>query len=291
MSKIVKNCPLCGGETSRHFDRREFRGQVVVNCICQDCGLVFQSPRMTEAESVAFYAEEYRLLNEGSVDPTTRNIAAQKARAESLLAFTVLFVEKVSRHLDVGCSMGILLQRFAEEFHCQPVGIEPGEAHRARANKAGLTVFASLEELEKNGAGHFDLISMSHVLEHLPDPIGYLVHLREALMDSQGSLLLEVPNLFAHDSFEVAHLVSYSAHTLLQTLEKAGFDVIKIQRHGRPRSALLPLYITLLARPKTTSSQPLDIQAEKQVLLKRQVGMLRRRILEKLMPKRAWLKE
>jgi len=291
MSEIVKNCPLCGGETSRHFDRREFRGQVVVNCICQDCGLVFQSPRMTEAESVAFYAEEYRLLNEGSVDPTTRNIAAQKARAESLLAFTVPFVEKVSRHLDVGCSMGILLQRFAEQFHCQPVGIEPGEAHRTRACKAGLAVHASLEDLEKAGAGRFDLISMSHVLEHLPDPVGYLVHLREALLGPKGWLLLEVPNLYAHDSFEVAHLVSYSAHTLLQTLKKAGFEIVKIERHGRPRSALLPLYITLLARPKTTSSQPLDIQAEQQVPLKRQVGMLRRRILEKLMPKRAWLKE
>ena len=291
MSEIVKNCPLCGGETSRHFDRREFRGQVVVNCICQDCGLVFQSPRMTEAESVAFYAVEYRLLNEGSVDPTTRNIAAQKARAESLLAFTVPFVEKVSRHLDVGCSMGILLQRFAEQFHCQPVGIEPGEAHRTRACKAGLAVHASLEDLEKAGAGRFDLISMSHVLEHLPDPVGYLVHLREALLGPKGWLLLEVPNLYAHDSFEVAHLVSYSAHTLLQTLKKAGFEIVKIERHGRPRSALLPLYITLLARPKTTSSQPLDIQAEQQVPLKRQVGMLRRRILEKLMPKRAWLKE
>ena len=291
MSEIVKNCPLCGGENSQHFDQRKFRGQVVVNRICQSCGLVFQSPRMAEAESAAFYAEEYRLLNEGSVDPTARNITAQSARAESLLAFTVPFVEKVSRHLDVGCSMGILLQRFAEEFQCKPVGIEPGEAHRARACNAGLAVHASLEELEKAGPGRFDLISMSHVLEHLPDPVGYLDHLREVLLDPKGWLLLEVPNLYAHDSFEVAHLVSYSAHTLLQTLKKAGFEIVKMERHGRPRSVLLPLYITLLARPKTTSSQPLDIQAEQQVPLKRQVGMVRRRILEKLMPTRAWLKE
>jgi len=217
-------------------------------------------------------------------------MAAQQARAEALLAFTSGLVEKVSRHLDVGCSMGILLQRFAEQFHCQPVGIEPGEAHRTRANKAGLTVFASLEELENSGAAHFDLISMSHVLEHLPDPVGYLIHLREARLDPQGWLLLEVPNLYAHDSFEVAHLVSYSAHTLLQTLEKAGFEVLKLERHGRPRSALLPLYITLLARPQTANSRSQPVRAEKHVALKRQAGMLRRRILEKLMPGRAWLK-
>jgi len=291
MSEIVKNCPLCASENSHSFDRREFRGYLVLNSICQECGLVFQSPRMTETESAAFYAEEYRLLNEGSVDPTARNIAAQKARAEALLAFTRALVDKVSRHLDVGCSMGILLQRFVEKFHDRPVGIEPGEAHRARAIHAGLAVYASLEDLEKAGAGTFDLISMSHVLEHLPDPVGYLMHLREALLDSRGWLLLEVPNLYAHDSFEVAHLVSFSAHTLSQTLEKAGFDVIKLERHGRPRSTLLPLYITLLARPQTAFSGSMVVQPERQVALRRQVGMLRRRILEKLMPKRAWLKE
>jgi 2-polyprenyl-3-methyl-5-hydroxy-6-metoxy-1,4-benzoquinol methylase len=291
MSETVVHCPLCGSEHSRLFDSRSFHGRPVVNRICQECGLVFQSPRMTEVESAAFYADEYRLLNEGSLDPTARNIAAQQARAASLLAFTGPLVEKVSRHLDIGCSMGIMLQRFAANFPCQPVGIEPGEAHRARASQAGLTVYASLEDLEKAGAARFDLISMSHVLEHLPDPVGYLAHLREALLEPHGWLLLEVPNLYAHDSFEVAHLVSYSAHTLLQMLKKAGFEVVKMERHGRPRSALLPLYITLLARPMPASPRSQPVQPEKQVALKRRVGMLRRRILEKLMPKQAWLKE
>jgi len=291
MSETVLNCPLCKSARSREFDKRLFRGLPVANRICQDCGLVFQSPRMMEAESAAFYAEEYRLLNEGSIEPTARNIAAQQARAGSLLAFTQPVVEKVSRHLDIGCSMGILLQHFAARFDCQVVGIEPGEAHRTRANSAGLAVYASLDELEEAQTGRFDLISMAHVLEHLPDPVGYLIHLREALLEPQGWLLLEVPNLYAHDSFEVAHLVSFSAHTLLQTLKKAGFEVLKIERHGRPRSAVLPLYITLLARPKTTISQSMEIQADKHVPLKRQIGILRRRILEKFMPGRAWVEE
>jgi 2-polyprenyl-3-methyl-5-hydroxy-6-metoxy-1,4-benzoquinol methylase len=291
MSEIVKKCPLCGGENSNPFDQRKFRGKLVVNRICQDCGLVFQSPRMTEAESETFYIEEYRLFNEGSIEPTVRNMAAQKARADSLLAFTRPIVEKVSRHLDIGCSMGILLQRFAEEFHCQPVGIEPGEAHRTRASNAGLAVHASLEELEKSGAGYFELISMSHVLEHLPNPAGYLVHLRETLLDPQGWLLLEVPNLYAHDSFETAHLVSYSPHTLVQVVEKAGYKLVKMERHGRPRSSMLPLYITLLAHPDQKPSRDFVVRPEKLVAFKRKAGMLRRRMAEKLFPERAWLKE
>ncbi len=289
MSEIVESCPLCGGKYGRLFDKRDFRGQLVINRICQSCGLVYQSPRMTEAESAAFYADEYRLLNEGSIDPTTRNIAAQHARAGALLAFTHPIVEKVSRHLDIGCSMGILLQQFAAIYNCQPVGIEPGDAHRALAQGDGLTVYASVEELEKAGEARFDLVSMAHVLEHLPRPIEYLTRLREALLAPEGSLLLEVPNLYAHDSFEVAHLLAFSEHTLREILCRSGFTVVKLRKHGMPSSGLFPLFLTVVCRPSVSADTNSSVRPERLVSLKRQTGMLWRRILSRLFPKRAWL--
>jgi SAM-dependent methyltransferase len=185
--------------------------------------------------------------------------------------------------------LGLLLQGFQAAYHDQPYGIEPGEAHRTHARKEGLTVYASLAELEEHETGRFDLISMSHVLEHLPDAVGYLDHLREKLLNPDGWLLVEVPNLFAHDSFETAHLVAYSPHTLQQTLEKAGFAIICLEAHGRPRSDLLPLYITLLARPGSGAPRLSRLVPEKHVALKRRIGMLRRRILARLFPQRAWL--
>jgi 2-polyprenyl-3-methyl-5-hydroxy-6-metoxy-1,4-benzoquinol methylase len=291
MSEIVNNCPLCSGENSRHFDRRTFRGQVVVNRVCKSCGLVFQSPRMTEEETNAFYQAEYRRMYQGKEGPIARDFSTQTARAGSLLGFIQPIIPTIPSHLDIGCSTGLILQNFKKQFGCRPVGIEPGEAYRAYARQHGLAVYASLEELGENVKDRFTLISMSHVLEHLPDPVGYLVHLREALLDPQGWLLLEVPNLYAHDSFETAHLVSYSAHTLAQVVEKAGYELIKMERHGRPRSSMLPLYITLLARPEQKTPQGFVVRPEKYVFLKRRAGMLRRRIVEKLFPERAWLKE
>jgi SAM-dependent methyltransferase len=244
---------------------------------------------MDDEESAAFYATEYRLLNEGSATPTTRNMAVQNARAESLTVFVKPFLHKLDRHLDIGCSMGILLKRFEGIYHGVPAGIEPGKEHRNYARKAGLAVYASLEELEQSETAPFDLISMSHVLEHLPDPVGYLVHLRERLLEPAGQLLLEVPNLYAHDSFEPAHLVAYSAHTVQQTLAKAGFEIIRLEKHGRPRSAWLPLYITLLARPISDPRRVFHPQAEQFVVLKRRVGMFRRRILERLFSSWVWI--
>jgi SAM-dependent methyltransferase len=288
VSEVVLACPLCGGIRSVLFDQRKFHGQEVTNRLCMDCGLVFQSPRMTEEEAQAFYAREYRLFQEGNGEPTSRNLAAQRGRAESLLAFSRTVLGEVRYHLDIGCSTGLLLQCFQDFYHCCSAGIEPGEVHRTQARQAGMAVFPSLEELEQSGTERFDLISLAHVLEHLPDPVNYLVHLREHLLLPGGWLLLEVPNLFAHDSFEVAHLISFSLSSLTQVLRKAGFLVKKAELHGRPRSKLLRLYISLLAQPADQASGYYRLHAEKLVKTRRRLGMLYRRILERFFPRQAW---
>jgi SAM-dependent methyltransferase len=194
----------------------------------------------------------------------------------------------VERHLDIGCSLGILLQYFQVEYHNQAVGVEPGEAHRDQARKEGLTVYATLDDLEKDGEVRFDMISMSHVLEHLPDPVGILTHLREALLTADGRLLLETPNLYAHDSFEVAHLFAFSPHTLREVLRRSGFIIDKFEQHGRPNSQILPLFLTALCHP-AEQSERFSIRVERHVAIKRSGGMFCRSILARLSPKCAWL--
>lgn len=288
MSAQVDRCPLCGGMQSRLFDRRQFRGQPVVNRLCQNCGLVYQSPRMTPQELEVFYQQEYRRLYQGSETPGTKDLATQRRRAEILLAFTQGFVESLSRHLDIGCSSGVLLEHFRREYGCQAVGVEPGMMYRAYAQQQGLKVYASLDELKASGEERFDLISLAHVLEHLPDPLATLAELHEHWLTQEGHLLLEVPNLYAHDCFEVAHLLSFSPHTLRQLLSKAGYQIVAFKIHGLPRSKLLPLYLTVLARPLTNGTSG-EVQPERAVRLKRGWGMLRRKMLERLFPHLAWL--
>ncbi len=288
MPEDVLECPLCGGRNSVEFDRRSFRGQSVFNRLCSKCGLVYQSPRMTAAEAAQFYQAEYRQMYQGQEGPVARDFPTQRTRGDSLLGFVQPEISAISSHLDIGCSTGLVLLRFQQKYGCSSAGIEPGQAYREYASRQGLAVFATLEELEGQAFERFSLVSMAHVLEHMPDPVGYLVHLREHLLDPQGCLLLEVPNLYAHDSFEPAHLVSFSPNTLVQVVNKAGFEVVKKKEHGQPRSSLLPLYITVLARP---DGKKKPIHSERMVPLHRRGGMLLRRVLERLFPRRAWLPE
>jgi len=285
----VALCPLCSASQSNLFDSRIAHGRTITNRLCSECGLVYQSPRMSGSELDAFYQEEYRQLYQGDQGPTAKDLKVQSLRASSLLAFVRERIPGVSRHLDIGCSAGTLLQQFQVSYHSQPVGVEPGAAYRQYAQGLGLPVYASLEELQAGDPAPFDLVSMAHVLEHIPEPVAYLDSLRSHLLASEGWLLLEVPNLYAHDCFEIAHLVSYSPNTLRQAVQKAGFEVLAFKQHGQPRSEIIPLYLTLLARPAADRNNLYPVTPERGVRRKRQLGMLRRRVWTRISPQRAWL--
>ncbi len=241
---------------------------------------------MSSVELDEFYAVEYRQVYQGDQGPTFKDLQTQTGRAASLLKFVSDSVPRLHRHLDLGCSTGMLLTAFRDYYGDQPVGVEPGDSYRRYAQSEGLTVYADIADLPASRQDRFDLISLAHVLEHLANPVGYLTYLREKHLTQDGWLLLEVPNLYCHDSFEIAHLVSFSEHTLRQTIQKAGFEIVKLEAHGRPRSEILPLYLTVLACPGKSDGV---IQPEKNVARKRKFGMFRRRVLQKLYPKKAWI--
>lgn len=287
MPETVDKCLSCNAERSTLFDQRTFEGRLVENRICQACGFVYQSPRMTAAEANDFYTAEYRKLYQGSSDPSPKDLAVQGQRAESLAAFTKKHIKQVARLLDIGCSAGLLMQAFNHTFGCNPVGIEPGNAYREFAAVTGFKTYATLQEMQTAGEARFDLISMAHVLEHIPDPLAYLVALREHYLSPDGCLLLEVPNLYIHDSFEVAHLSSFSAHSLRRMVAKAGFNVIVMEKHGRPRSSILPYYLTVLCCPATKKGRSSQ-RPERAVRFKRRMGLLYRRVMSRLFPAQSW---
>jgi SAM-dependent methyltransferase len=287
MPEEIRLCPLCGHDRSTLFDRRVHFGRLVSNRLCARCGLVFQTPRMTAEEAEAHYAAEYRKTIQGSEGPIAKDLNFQAMRAGLLIHFLKGKVRRVERHLDIGCSAGILLQQIQQAYGAQETGVEPGDAYRRYARGQGLEVHASLDEVEAGGR-RFDLVSLIHVLEHLPDPVGYLVKLREQVLAPGGRLLLEVPNLYFHDSFEFEHLYAFSRRTLNETLRKAGFQVTAVRIQGRPISQMFPFYITVLARPVSGARRPFRVRPERRAGLKRQLGSTFRLIVTEKLPRRWW---
>lgn len=288
----VIRCPLCKSESQAHHFFESVNGTDGgdVYRLCDRCGLVFQSPRMTKRALSAFYKAEYRQMAQGDVGPTEKDLRIQSARARNLLKFSAPFLTEAGRCLDIGSSSGILLKTFRDAYGCEGVGIEPGEAYANHCRAQGFNVVADIEELDQVHAHSFDLVTMGHTLEHLLDPLDYLVKLRTNWLTPHGHLLVEVPNLYGHYALERAHLVAFSKETLLEIMRQAGYETVRLKVHGFPRSRLIPLYITLLTRVSDDHGGMRAFQSSgRWVKARRRMGMRWRQIAERVAPRWAWL--
>jgi 2-polyprenyl-3-methyl-5-hydroxy-6-metoxy-1,4-benzoquinol methylase len=259
----VQECPLCGGHRKRLFETSFIHGAKVENWICTGCTLVFQSPRMDEEELAVYYAGAYRVEQQGTESPTENKIAFERERARFTASVLKRSVGAVGTHLDVGCAAGELLLAMRGESGCRMIGIEPSRAYREHGASLGIELFESLEQFtrESDAAGGIDLVTMSHVLEHMPDPIGTLRQIRRDVLAGHGHLYVEVPNLFVHTSFEPAHLFAFHARTLKEILAQGGFDTIRCFAHGRPRPDPRPHYLCIVARPASVA-RPLRVRRQ-----------------------------
>lgn len=100
--------------------------------------------------------------------------------------------------LDVGAGTGDFLST-CQQDGWQVFGIEPNEKARQIAEgKLGLELKSDLEEMKAN---QYDVITLWHVLEHLPNLTTTITAL-ETLLKPDGHLIIAVPN---HKSFDAAY--------------------------------------------------------------------------------------
>ena len=91
--------------------------------------------------------------------------------------------------LDIGAGTGDFLLT-AKEKGWITIGIEPSEKAKAIAVKKGVEFSSSTEELESHT---FDVITMWHVLEHVPNLENQIKELKR-LVKPNGTIIIAVPN-------------------------------------------------------------------------------------------------
>ncbi|WP_299121264.1 class I SAM-dependent methyltransferase [uncultured Winogradskyella sp.] len=100
--------------------------------------------------------------------------------------------------LDIGCGTGDFLQT-ALNSNWNITGIEPNEQARLIANsKTNNSVFET-EHLDKLAPNSFDVITLWHVLEHLPN-LEMHTTLFKHLLKPNGTLVIAVPNFKSYDA-------------------------------------------------------------------------------------------
>lgn len=135
--------------------------------------------------------------------------------------------------LDIGAGTGDFLF-VATTSDWNAVGVEPNIKAKQSATNKGVFIVNTTEELENNS---FDIITMWHVLEHVPN-IGKQIQELKRLLKRDGSVLIAVPNFNSYDAkhygvcwaaYDVPRHFWHFSQTAVQYLfEKEGFVLEKV---------------------------------------------------------------
>ena len=269
----VERCPICG-EADRRLLHDGLTDKVFF-CApgqwslyqCPTCGTAYLDPRPTPA-TIAIAYRDYFTHEDGHDAPKggfTR--FKRRLRNDYLSAryntnlqpawkvgrwITYLLPQKRKqidesvRHLpatgkpgvlvDIGCGNGQFLGA-AMQLGWEAWGIDLDPKAVKTAQKTGATVIQGVFPDTGLPSAHFDIVTLSHVIEHVHDP---LAALREAfrVLKPGGYLWLATPNMgsFGHARFGAdwrgleppRHLVLFNNNSLEKALDGAGF--IDIER-------------------------------------------------------------
>ena len=235
---------------------------------CRNCGLVYLNPRPSKDLLGSYYPTDYYpplqaksrpkfqqdvkrlssrlkrwVLEDYYGYPLTRPDSRWRVLRQILLWPNKILRELRGRHplpwrgegkvLDVGCGAGGNLKTLQDQGW-EPHGIEISEI--ASAHARGLTkgqIHTGTVESAPYPPGAFDLVLMSHSLEHFPSPIEALRRIRRFLK-KDGLLVIHVPNvhslefkLFGRWWFQLdppRHFYHFDRASLTAALAKAGFS-------------------------------------------------------------------
>ena len=157
--------------------------------------------------------------------------------------------------LDVGAGTGDFLV-VAKSQGWTVIGVEPNVKAKQKAAEKGIGLNGSLEELEGD---NFDVITLWHVLEHLPNLNDQITRLNNLLAEN-GTLIIAVPNYKSFDAnyyknywaaFDVPrHLWHFSKTSIFKLFQKENLEVVKI--HPMIFDAF---YVSLLSEKYKTGKQ------------------------------------
>jgi len=228
---IHKNCPICSSINivGDAMDLQRF-GPHISRARCKACGLIFANPMADSTDLVKYYNDYYEKDIYQSLD--FKNIIKEEINKISKLEKAQIFkiaphfsiYENTGKFLDVGCGLGMgLAYAHRLGFELYATEYDQGAIEFVQ-EKFPVKVFKGDLSEAKFPSNHFDFIHISHVIEHVLDPKGYLIEMKRILKPG-GTLAIGTPNMssllyrsykwFNHLTLKVPRIVDGLEHTFI----------------------------------------------------------------------------
>lgn len=225
-------CLLCNNKNLKKIASHEMFKTSILHC--SQCNFAFCDPVPSDEFLLDFYSDDYR--KDRGMKFSYKYKLKQYKRAWIQFKYLFQYLPKNLINfnvLDFGCNFGALLKYFQEKG-ANIWGLE--------LNKRALhNVPSSLKERIKDNIKYFfehsdvkfDLIILSHVLEHFNNPFAEFKKIR-LLLKSNALLFVEVPNVpFKHLSYLRekkrfgCHLLWFTPPSLIKMISRAGFTLLE----------------------------------------------------------------
>jgi 2-polyprenyl-3-methyl-5-hydroxy-6-metoxy-1,4-benzoquinol methylase len=236
MERISK-CPVC--------EKEEFG--LFLNCLdytvsretfsivqCNSCNFKFTNPR-PETSILGNYYNSDDYISHSNTSKGFVNTAYQTIRKYTLLKKLQLISKfyKTGNLLDIGCGTGEFLNT-CKNAKWKTVGIEPDNKTREIASqKYSLEIYPE-NQLKDFKNESFEIITMWHVLEHVP-LLNERIEELKRLIKPNGIIIIAVPNCNSKDAqiykehwaaYDVPrHLYHFTPHTLEHIFKKHGLKL------------------------------------------------------------------
>lgn len=226
-----QSCYICGENNLTIISEIDRYGFYYPTAICSDCGNVQQKAYYRDDVLQDFYSNYYRKIY-GNQTPSEL-FSDQRAQGKLIYDFVASVCQPQSV-LEVGCGAGGILGVFSEKG-CEVLGLDFDDEylHMARQNNVPV-INGSLDRIDADQK--FDCIVLSHVLEHIVNPVAFLKRLRGHLSDG-GTIYIEVPSLhfvcqggYHYDLltyWQNAHTIHFTRETLRLLCKRAGLHSVK----------------------------------------------------------------
>lgn len=234
MTSVTKNCVICNADEFELVSQSDRFGLLFNKKICKNCGLMQTNPMPHKEFFNTFYEMDYRELYRGNRKMDLPKILEiQQLRSRDFSDFLQKNCSLEDFHIfEIGCSYGGNLDTF-NELGCSVSGCDLDPYAISIAQQRHSKVFVSELPIKPNIKP--TIYILSHVLEHIPDPIDFL-HKIHSLMTSSDLLFVEVPGIASlmHGAYRgnllnyihIGHVLEFNEKTLVNTLNYAGFDTL-----------------------------------------------------------------
>jgi len=226
------SCIFCGDQGTHPYHRENNHDAVA----CAVCGLVFVTPRPTEAEMKRLYEGQETKVNLGR---QIRNVEQARYEARRAIDLFYRYAKSGGRLLEIGSAAGYFLTE-ARRIGYQPTGIDiTGPFVEYATNVLGVDAREGTLASVPLDNHRFDIIYHRNVLSHLAYPLDAFRQMRQLL--KPGGLLVyqtgnvaELPGSHWAGTNELDlpdHLYHFGEKHLRMLNERAGFETLDVKRY------------------------------------------------------------